>query len=292
MKSKDVQRITGLTRKAIEYYEMQGLLNPLRDENGYRNYRNEDVSRLTQINAYRKLGLSVAEIANVLSDNKKEAISNVVREKEIRHSLDDQRLYLLSQIASGIALEDVADDLRSLESRESIYNKISGKFPGYIGQMLFVNYAHFLQGRLETLEQMDAYDELILFLDQMEDPSFTEEELKMISEASESINLERIDSIVESKLQAVQDIDKWMRENQDVIEQYLELKNSKAYQAMPIVKLFEKMKDFLQASGYYETVIPLLRKMSPGYDEYYRQLIQANEYMTESLFMGYGQSYG
>ncbi len=56
MKSKEVQTKTGLTRKAIEYYEAQGLLNPSRDENGYRNYSDQDVSRLSQISGYRKLG--------------------------------------------------------------------------------------------------------------------------------------------------------------------------------------------------------------------------------------------
>lgn len=102
MKSKEAQTKTGLTRKAIEYYEAQGLLNPSRDENGYRNYSDQDVLRLSQISGYRKLGLNLSEITDVLlSNNKKETISNIVREKEIRNRMEEKRLRLLSQVASG-----------------------------------------------------------------------------------------------------------------------------------------------------------------------------------------------
>ncbi|NMA12873.1 MAG: MerR family transcriptional regulator [Chloroflexi bacterium] len=284
MKSKEAQTKTGLTRKAIEYYEAQGLLNPSRDENGYRNYSDQDVLRLSQISGYRKLGLNLSEITDVLlSNNKKETISNIVREKEIRNRMEEKRLRLLSQVASGNSFEEIEDDLISLESQESIYNRISKKFPGYIGQMFFVNYAPFLQGRLETTDQLDAFNQLIRFLDQMEDLPFTEEEMRTIQEASESITIENMESIVESKLQAVQDAEKWMEENHDIIQRYQEFKNSEDYQSMSIVKLFEKMKQFLQESDYYEVVNPLLRKMSPSYDKYYQQLSQSNEYFMKNL---------
>jgi histidyl-tRNA synthetase len=149
--------------------------------------------------------------------------------------------------------------------------------------MFFVNYAPFLQGRLETTDQLDAFNQLIRFLDQMEDLPFTEEEMRTIQEASESITIENMESIVESKLQAVQDAEKWMEENHDIIQRYQEFKNSEDYQSMSIVKLFEKMKQFLQESDYYEVVNPLLRKMSPSYDKYYQQLIQSNEYFMKNL---------
>mgnify|MGYP000870507350 FL=1 len=34
----EIQNKTGLTRKAIEYYEDKGLINPHRLENGYKSY--------------------------------------------------------------------------------------------------------------------------------------------------------------------------------------------------------------------------------------------------------------
>ena len=54
----------GTTKKAIEYYEEQGLISPEISENGYRSFSNEDVIKLRKISVLRSLGLSVAEIRN------------------------------------------------------------------------------------------------------------------------------------------------------------------------------------------------------------------------------------
>ena len=62
MKRNDAQKKTGLTRKALEYYEEQGLVMPLREENGYRRYSEKDIDKLNEISLYRKMGLSVSEI--------------------------------------------------------------------------------------------------------------------------------------------------------------------------------------------------------------------------------------
>ena len=63
MRIKEVEQRTGLTAKAIRLYESKGLLKPAREtENDYRDYTEEDVSRLKNIAILRKLDLSVAEI--------------------------------------------------------------------------------------------------------------------------------------------------------------------------------------------------------------------------------------
>ncbi|MCM8709442.1 MerR family transcriptional regulator [Clostridium sp. SYSU_GA19001] len=40
---KDVCRECKLTKKAVEYYEQQGLIYPRLEDNGYRNYSYEDI---------------------------------------------------------------------------------------------------------------------------------------------------------------------------------------------------------------------------------------------------------
>ena len=62
MKIKFVEELVGITKKNIRFYEEQGLLNPRRAENGYREYEEEDVKRLMQIKLLRKLGVSIEEI--------------------------------------------------------------------------------------------------------------------------------------------------------------------------------------------------------------------------------------
>lgn len=42
----DVEKITGLTKKSIRYYEEKGLILPKRLDNDYRSYNEEDVQKL------------------------------------------------------------------------------------------------------------------------------------------------------------------------------------------------------------------------------------------------------
>ena len=45
----EIQKETGLTRKAIEYYEDKGLIHPQKSENGYRDYSTEDLEILKKV---------------------------------------------------------------------------------------------------------------------------------------------------------------------------------------------------------------------------------------------------
>ena len=43
MKINEVEKITGLTKKAIRLYELRGLITVERGENGYRDYSERDI---------------------------------------------------------------------------------------------------------------------------------------------------------------------------------------------------------------------------------------------------------
>lgn len=53
----EVQKRTGLTRKAIEYYENKGLIKPEKNINGYRIYSEKNVDDLLKISIYRNLDI-------------------------------------------------------------------------------------------------------------------------------------------------------------------------------------------------------------------------------------------
>ena len=65
----EVCKRCGLTKKAIEYYEEQGLTRPQIMENGYRVFSEDDVIQLNKIAVLRGLGISVADIKTVLAEN-------------------------------------------------------------------------------------------------------------------------------------------------------------------------------------------------------------------------------
>lgn len=67
MKINEVEQSIGITKKNIRFYEQEGLLNPGRAANGYRDYTEEDVETLRQIKLLRRLDIPIEEIKQVLS---------------------------------------------------------------------------------------------------------------------------------------------------------------------------------------------------------------------------------
>jgi len=65
MNIRDVELRTGLERANVRYYEKEGLLNPSRLSNGYRDYSEADVETLLRIKLLRELEVSVAEIVQL-----------------------------------------------------------------------------------------------------------------------------------------------------------------------------------------------------------------------------------
>ncbi len=63
----DAAATTGLPTKTIRYYEEIGLISPARQENGYRDYDDEDAHRLSFLKRARGLGFSVDECRTLLS---------------------------------------------------------------------------------------------------------------------------------------------------------------------------------------------------------------------------------
>lgn len=78
MTIKEVEQYLDVPRATVRFYEKEGLINPGRGENGYREYSEEDVVKLKQIIIFRKLGMSIADIADVLDGAKtlSEAVAN------------------------------------------------------------------------------------------------------------------------------------------------------------------------------------------------------------------------
>lgn len=62
MKIKELEQASGLPRASIRFYEKEGLLTPTREENGYRDYSQEDLETLKKIVLLRALDVSLKDI--------------------------------------------------------------------------------------------------------------------------------------------------------------------------------------------------------------------------------------
>lgn len=63
----DVAAQSGLPAKTIRYYEDIGLVKPLRNENGYRRFREQDMHKLTFLGRARALGFSIEDCRTLLA---------------------------------------------------------------------------------------------------------------------------------------------------------------------------------------------------------------------------------
>lgn len=62
-----VAHVTGLSVKAIKFYEARGLVRPIRSDNHYRMYGMDEIRRLSEIKRLRQIGLSMEQIQSGLS---------------------------------------------------------------------------------------------------------------------------------------------------------------------------------------------------------------------------------
>ncbi|WP_318358198.1 Cu(I)-responsive transcriptional regulator [Enterobacter sp.] len=68
MNISDVSRLTGLTSKAIRFYEEKGLVTkPLRGENGYRHYTQQHLDELTLLRQARQVGFNLDECGELVT---------------------------------------------------------------------------------------------------------------------------------------------------------------------------------------------------------------------------------
>ncbi|MCK4029474.1 MerR family transcriptional regulator [Streptococcus iners] len=131
MQVKDVEKLTGLSTKAIRLYEEKGLIevarNPLND---YRNYSEENVRQLRLIKLLRYFEFSLAEITDLLS-LPEEDLQSALREKKrgINQQAEELRdkVDLLDQLVRDLGKEE--DWLE--EAQESIAFVESGEFQDF-----------------------------------------------------------------------------------------------------------------------------------------------------------------
>lgn len=86
MKIFELERETGLDRATIRYYEKEGFIRPVRQENGYRDYSEADQEHLLKIKLLRQLGMSLERIRNLQqgSESFSSALTDQIRLLENR----------------------------------------------------------------------------------------------------------------------------------------------------------------------------------------------------------------
>ena len=80
MATHEVEEMLDITKKTLIYYENEGLVKPLRDNNNYRCYNQDDVSKIKFILLLREMDCTIEEIKQII--NKKKSIRDVLENKK------------------------------------------------------------------------------------------------------------------------------------------------------------------------------------------------------------------
>ena len=123
----------GVTVKALRLYEQRGLVKPLRTQSDWRTYGPDQIARLHQIVALKRLGLPLARIGELLAwphdgphalDRVLDLQERVLARESVRlgHALDIVRR-ARARLAAGEALS--VDDLATLTKETTMTGKAS-----------------------------------------------------------------------------------------------------------------------------------------------------------------------
>ena len=89
MRIQELEHLVGIERATIRYYEKEGLIDPKRSENGYRDYSENDAAELRRIRLLRDLGISLDTIKN-LQQGREDMAAVMARQQEILRSRREQ----------------------------------------------------------------------------------------------------------------------------------------------------------------------------------------------------------
>lgn len=273
----EISKITNLTKKAIEYYTEQELIIPVILDNGYRNFNSDDIERLKKVSVLRKLGLSIDDIKAFLTDENLDILKKLSIKNELKVQRERVKNAILDKLSCGSNYPEIAAELLILEQSATVTEKLLDAFPGYYGRVIALHWAHFLNEPLKTDEQKSAYNDILAFFDKSPSLNFPEELQAYLNEATINISTNDINEMNDKMKQSIENPEAFLTENKDFLEHYLAYMQSDEYKNSPQFQMKSLLNEFNKTSGYYDILIPAMKKLSPSYNDYCRKIEIANE---------------
>ena len=280
----EIVKEVGMTKRAIKYYEEKGLLTVNKDNNGYRNYSNQDVDTLKKISVYRKLGIGIKDIQKLIKTDNKSILLHIYQEKLQDHVLQNSELKALKQFID----DGNADKANELLDYQTVENAIESLLPGKEWANYFKShFKPFLNIKLITPEQKQALQNILEYCDKttLKIPFMMQIGMKIANTVSQ-----------ESK-----SADEMIAYYRDMNEnEYSKLKE-RVYAGVkmktgimkyhPSFIAQRKMQKELQNKGYNDIFLPNLMVLSSKYAEYKKSLDALNNRICSELGLYYDSNY-
>lgn len=290
MQINEVIQQVDLTKRAIKYYEEQGLLSVNKDENGYRNYTKEDVALLKEISVYRKLGISIKDIKILLEKKDYQLLNNIYKEKINKLEECRNEAESLKRFIDNNDVDEIYENL----DYETLGKAIQDMIPGFYGYYFMNHFMPYLQIKIETKVQEDSYKRIIEFWDNadvkipllMKLNSFIMYKLLPKQEMSKMV--EKMDAKTKELINISEEEYEKLKEQ---TRKGVKMKNSIFLKYHPAFILQRKFMKRLQDSGYNDIFIPNMILLSPKYKEYHEALTKVNNRICNDLGLHYDSKY-
>ena len=288
MRLNEVIKQVDLSKRAIKFYEEKGLLKTKRDSNGYRNYTDKDISLLKEISSYRKMGIGLLDIKKILND--KSVLKQILIEKKKEITISQNELETLEKFIENNNIEELYDSVDYKTLADAIQNSI----PGFYGYYFLNHFLPYLQIRIQTKEQQEAYNRLIEFWDNtnIRIPFLMKLNswilFKLNSKKSLIVQIEQIDSQIKEMLNPTEEEYEKLKKN---VNEGYKLKNSIFYKYSLIGISQRKFMKELQNKGYNDIFIPSMIALSPKYKEYHNALMAINKRICDDLDLYYDTNF-
>lgn len=279
MRIKEVCKHLNVTRKAVEYYIEQALLRPSVLENGYRDFSQEDVEQIRKIMILRKLGLGISEIRNALAAPA--YLRQQLVSQELRHTNENARLAILRQLSDSGDWQEAERKLLVLDQQATVTDKLLEAFPNDFGLFIALHFAPFFPDAILSEEQQSAYEEIISYLDDTASMDIPAEWSNWLKEQQSELTVTDWRQLSSDMIDAVRQPEAFWEKHQQHITAYLDFKQSETYRQSPAFQMQQLLQRLQQESGYHERFIPALKRLSPAYSEYAKQLEQADEQLRD-----------
>ena len=284
----DISKELGLTKRAIKFYEEKGLLSVPKDENGYRNYSPEHIRILKTISVYRKLGIGITDIQKIVNRGDESILLQVLQEKEAE--LQNKQAELL-ELQTFISTHDVDQAYEHFEY-ETVAQAIKDAFPGFYGRYFLNHFQPYLQIRIQTEEQKNAYNTIKEFWDN------TEIRIPPLMRVSGWIMLhflpqgtpEQMESRASAKLKLYLDPtpEEYEKLKKTVLDGY---RTKKMLRFHPVYIEQRRFMKELHNKGYNDIFIPNMKILSPAYKMYHDALTSMNNRICAELGLYYDADY-
>jgi DNA-binding transcriptional MerR regulator len=288
MKISEVMEITRLTKKAINYYEEEGLIKPdVNPENNYREYSQSNVDELVQISVLRQLDVSVKLIKDIISDPKmlkdtleqhlislNDEINRLGKSKNVLmsclHSISDPNAGI-SGLTRRLLFLNKSLEMDEREREGFMKRELQCIFPGNFGKMLVINYSPFLNASIDAKEKEEAWLNLVKFLDEVEGIEYPEE-MKELYENLTNQDMEKLEKYL------AENINKWigitdeelLAERKKFFETMKKINSDTAMQSswQKTFRMDKSMKEQMKNVSFYDRFNENLKVLSSDYYEY------------------------